>query len=197
MRVTKDTPNLVAGTGVAALDFIDPVDGVNRVANQLTDGNEANGEADVLIAEYHEGGPFSSTTGTLADQLKVPVFAHLVNDTSPKVAAVLQGHTHQAYVYDVQIPGEAAGSTRPVLQTGQYAAAVGKVQLGYDAGDQEGHRLQRGQHPGHRAVARAASRTRPTRPPSRSSTTPSRIAAPIANQPVGKITASITRGRRR
>ena len=130
--VTADTPSLVAGAGIAALDFGDPVAAVNRVADQLTDGNTANGEADVLIAEYHEGGPYSSTTGTLADQLAVPVFAHLVNDTSAKVAAILQGHTHQAYVYDVQIPGAPVGSTRPVLQTGLYGGAVGRIQLGVD-----------------------------------------------------------------
>ncbi|WP_353951393.1 bifunctional UDP-sugar hydrolase/5'-nucleotidase [Knoellia sp. S7-12] len=190
--VTKDTPNLVEGAGVANLDFIDPVDGVNRVANELTDGNETNGEADVLIAEYHEGGPFSSTTGTLEDQMKVPVFAHLANDTSPKVAAVLQGHTHQAYVYDVQIPGEAAGSTRPVLQTGQYAAAVGKVQLGYDAAAKK-------------VVAYNATNIPATAPSpaclaNATYQSAAKIiddaiayAAPIANQPVGKITASITR----
>ncbi|MEO7267775.1 MAG: bifunctional UDP-sugar hydrolase/5'-nucleotidase [Knoellia sp.] len=190
--VTKDTPNLVEGAGVAALDFIDPVDGVNAVANQLTDGNAANGEADVLIAEYHEGGPFSSTTGTLADQLKVPVFAHLVNDTSPKVAAVLQGHTHQAYVYDVQIPGEAAGSTRPVLQTGQYAAAVGKVQLGYDASVKKVVAYNAANIP---AVAPSAScRANPTYLAAAKIIDDAiAFAAPIANQPVGKITASITR----
>ncbi len=130
--VTESTPSLVAGAGIASLDFGDPVAAVNRVAGELTDGNAANGEADVLIAEYHEGGPYSSTTGTLADQLAVPVFAHLVNDTSAKVAAILQGHTHQAYVYDVQVPGAPTGSTRPVLQTGLYGGAVGRIQLGVD-----------------------------------------------------------------
>ncbi len=132
--VTGDTPNLVAGAGITALDFGDPVAAVNRVATRLKDGDPANGEADVVIAEYHEGGPYSSTTGTLADQLAVPVFAHLVNDTSADVDAILQGHTHQAYVYDVQIPGAAAGETRPVLQTGLYGGAVGKIQLGVDPG---------------------------------------------------------------
>ncbi|KRE40855.1 bifunctional metallophosphatase/5'-nucleotidase [Knoellia sp. Soil729] len=190
--VTKDTPNLVAGEGVANLDFIDPVEGVNRVATQLTDGNAANGEADVLIAEYHEGGPFSSTNGTLADQLAVPVFAHLVNDTSAKVAAILQGHTHQAYVYDVQIPGESAGQTRPVLQTGNYAAAVGKIQLGYDPAAKKVTAYNAANIP---AIApSAACLANPTYQ------TAAKIiddaiayAAPIAAQPVGKITSSITR----
>ncbi len=130
--VTEDTPNLVAGAGISALDFGDPVAAVNRVADKLKDGDVSNGEADVVVAEYHEGGPYSSTTGTLADQLAVPVFAHLVNDTSAKVDAILQGHTHQAYVYDVQIPGASTGQTRPVLQTGLYGGAVGTISLGVD-----------------------------------------------------------------
>lgn len=190
--VTQDTPNLVEGAGVANLDFIDPVVGVNRVADQLTDGNAANGEADVIVAEYHEGGPYSSTTGTLEDQLKVPVFAHLVNDTSPKVAAILQGHTHQAYVYDVQVPGEAAGSTRPVLQTGQYAAAVGKVQLGYDPGAKKVVAYNAANIP---AIAPSTACLADPAFQAASKIIDDAIAfaAPIANQPVGKVTASITR----
>ncbi len=130
--VTSETPSLVSGSGIADLDFGDPVEGANAVVDQLTDGNPANGEADVVVVGYHEGGPYSSTTGTLADQMAVPVFKHLVNDTSPKAAAIIQGHTHQAYVYDVPVPGATDGSTRPVLQTGNYAANVGKIQFGID-----------------------------------------------------------------
>jgi len=131
--VTAETPNLVVGAGIADLDFGDPVEGVNRVIDQLTDGNAANGEVDVVVATYHEGGPYTSTNGSnLADQMAVPVFAHLVNDTSAKAAAIIQGHTHQAYVYDVPVPGATDGSTRPVLQTGNYAMNVGKIQLGID-----------------------------------------------------------------
>lgn len=190
--VTKDTPALVDGAGVAGLDFGDPVEGVNRVADQLTDGNAANGEADVIIAEYHEGGPYSSTTGTLADQLAVPVFAHLVNDTSPKVAAIMQGHTHQAYVYDVQIPGAPAGQTRPVLQTGQYAAAVGKIQLGYDVAAKK--------VTAYNAMNVAAVAPSPACLANPQYLAAAKIiddaiayAAPIAAQPIGKITSDITR----
>jgi len=190
--VTADTPSLVAGAGVSALDIGDPVAAVNRVADRLKDGNQANGEADVVIAEYHEGGPYSSTTGTLADQLTVPVFAHLVNDTTSKVDAILQGHTHQAYVYDVQIPGAPAGQTRPVLQTGLYGGAVGRISLGVD--------------PATRTVTAYNATNVPT-----SAFTPAcqadptwqaaakivddavAYAAPLAAQPIGTETASLSR----
>lgn len=191
--VTADTPNLVAGEGIAAIDIGDPVAGVNRVANELTDGNEANGEADVLIAEYHEGGPYSSTTGTLADQLANPVFAHLVNDTSAKVAAVLQGHTHQAYMYDVQIPGAAAGQTRPVLQTGNYAVNLGKIQLGYNPSTRTVEAYNTSM-----VVVSAASPTCQADPAWQAAASivdaAVAYAAPLANQQIGTVTADITRG---
>ena len=53
--VTSETPSLVLPTGVEMLDFGDPVAAVNRVADELTDGNAANGEADIVVAEYPRG----------------------------------------------------------------------------------------------------------------------------------------------
>ena len=41
--------------GITDLDFGDPIAAVNRVAAQLSDGNAANGEADVLVASFHAG----------------------------------------------------------------------------------------------------------------------------------------------
>ena len=125
--VTVETPTLVSPAGVSTLDFGDPVAAVNRVADQLTDGNPDNGEADVLIADYHEGGPRS---GTLADNLTSEVFAGLVNGTSPKVAAILNAHTHQTYAYQAPVPG--GTGTRPVIQTGSYGANVGQITLTVD-----------------------------------------------------------------
>ena len=42
------------------------------------------------------------------------------------VDAIFNGHTHQVYAWDAPKPG---GGTRPILQTGEYAANVGQVQL--------------------------------------------------------------------
>jgi 5'-nucleotidase len=55
--------------------------------------------------------------------------SHLVNDTSAKAAAIIQAH--QAYVYDVPSRRHRR-STRPVLQTGNYAANVGKIRRPID-----------------------------------------------------------------
>ena len=129
--VTQETPTLVSPGGVVGLTFGDPVAAVNRVADQLTDGDPANGEADVLIASFHEGAP--DGTATLEQNEAVsPVFARIVGEVSPKVAALVNGHTHQTYAYQAPVPGQ-PGVTRPVLQTGNYAANVGRIQLTVDS----------------------------------------------------------------
>jgi len=132
--VTKETPSLVSPNGIASLSFGDPVAAVNRVAAQLTDGDPSNGEADVLIAEYHEGAGAGLPEGaTLEQELAAGgAFASIVNDTSAEVDAIFTGHTHKQYAWDAQVPGAADGVTRPVLQTGSYGEHIGQVVLSYD-----------------------------------------------------------------
>jgi len=134
--VTAETPALVSPGGITQIDIGDPVAAVNRVAAQLSDGNGANGEAQVLVAEYHEGA--ANGASTLAQNLAAPApnpFAEIVNDTSPLVDVIFTGHTHQVYAYDAPVTGGSL-PTRPVLQTGNYADHVGKVVLTVD--DQTG-----------------------------------------------------------
>src|SRR5262249_11258842 len=60
-----------------------------------------------------------------------PVFASIVNDTSPLVAAIFTGHTHQPYAWDGTVPGQ-PGVTRPVVQTGSYGDRLADVTLTID-----------------------------------------------------------------
>ncbi|WP_018157293.1 bifunctional metallophosphatase/5'-nucleotidase [Demetria terragena] len=125
--VTREVPSLVAKDGIKGLEFGDPVAAVNRVATDLTDGDPANGEADVLVAEYHEGAP--SGESSLESQVSSNAqFKSIVTETSPKVAAIFTGHTHQKYAWD----GPASTGTRPVIQTDFYASHLGQLTLGYD-----------------------------------------------------------------
>lgn len=193
--VTQETPTLVSPAGVSTLDFGDPVAAVNRVADELTDGDPENGEADVLVASFHEGAPTGETAGgTLESQVAAsPVFASIVNDTSPKVAAILNGHTHQTYAWDGPVPGE-PGVTRPIIQTGNYAANVGQIQLTVDADTNDILSY---------TVANVARQTGVTFDPELG--TPASIgeittivadalanAATVGNTPVGSVTADIT-----
>ena len=133
--VTEETPTLVSPNGISTLSFGDPVDAVNRVAGQLTDGNPDNGEADVIIAEYHEGaGAGTVENATLEQELALTdsAFAKIVTKTSASVDAIFTGHTHKLYAWNAQVPGAATGVTRPVLQTGNYGENIGQVVLSYD-----------------------------------------------------------------
>ncbi|PRZ43169.1 5'-nucleotidase [Antricoccus suffuscus] len=132
--VTQETPALTGPNATGTVDFVDPVDAVNRVADQLTDGNEANGEADVLIAEYHEGAGAGTPEGATIEQEVAHggAFAKIVTQTSAAVSAIFTGHTHKEYAWDGPVPGE-PGQTRPILQAASYATFLGHVQLGFDA----------------------------------------------------------------
>ena len=126
--VTQETPSLVAPGGISTLDFGDPVAAVNRVAGQLSDGNEANGEADVLVASFHAG---SNVTTSYADAFAAGgEFANMAN-LNPHIDAIFNGHTHQAYDYDQPVTGGDL-PTRPMVQTGSYGANVGQIVLTYD-----------------------------------------------------------------
>ncbi|MDR0415880.1 MAG: bifunctional metallophosphatase/5'-nucleotidase, partial [Propionibacteriaceae bacterium] len=127
--VTQETPTLVSPAGVADLDFGDPVEAVNRVAEQLANADLA----DFIVAEYHEGSPIGNEEGaTLEDALAASAtFAHLVNDTTPLVKAIFTGHTHKTCPWMIYMPGT-IGDFRPVLQAGAYGAKIGLVSFTLD-----------------------------------------------------------------
>jgi 5'-nucleotidase len=140
--VTQETPALVSPDNVSMLDFGDPVEAVNRVAGELTDGGSANGEADVIVANYHEGAGAGTPDGaTLEEEIAEPsAFTDIVTETSAEVDVIFTGHTHKQYVWDAPIPG-VEGETRPVLQTGSYGENIGNVVLTLDpeTGDVEAY----------------------------------------------------------
>ncbi len=188
--VTQETPTLVSPGGVDTLSFGDPVEAVNRVAAQLTDGDAANGEADVILAAYHEGAPRSQSAATLDQQVAdSAVFAEMVNDTSAAVDVILNGHTHQAYAYAAPVPGDAS-RTRAVVQTGSYGANIGQISLAYDTETD--------------VATIVANAVVPATTPVDTVTYPRvaavktivdaalAAAAVIGNQPVGTLTASVT-----
>lgn len=130
--VTQETSTLVSPGGIKGIEFGDPVEAVNRVARQLTDGDESNGEADVIVAEYHEGAASNEDDATAKptiDEQKAasPVFKKIVDDTDPAVDVIFTAHTHMKYSYT-----DPAHNGRPVIQTGSYAANIGQVVLDYD-----------------------------------------------------------------
>ncbi|GAB2691077.1 5'-nucleotidase [Microbacterium marinum] len=130
--VTEETPSLVTPTGIEDVEFGDAVAAVNRVAAQLSDGDAANGEADVIVALYHEGAGAGTPDGaTLEEEIAAGgPFAAIIEETSPEVDAIFTGHTHKEYAWSAPVPG--TDRTRPVVQTGSYGAKIGEITLTID-----------------------------------------------------------------
>ncbi|WP_108495328.1 ExeM/NucH family extracellular endonuclease [Promicromonospora sp. AC04] len=131
--VTEETPTLVTPAGIEGLTFGDPVEAINRVTDELLDGDAANGEADVVVALAHDGASAGTPDGaTLEEEIAAGgPFAELVQNTDPRVAAIFTGHTHKQYAWDAPVPGT-EGETRPIVQTGNYGEFLGHVSLTVD-----------------------------------------------------------------
>jgi len=128
--VTQETSSLVSPGGIADLDFGPVVPALNRVAGDLSDGNPANGEADVIVAVVHAGA-VDGTKGFDQEVAQGGEFADMATNLSPQVNAVFQGHTHQTYVYDAPVTGGDTAN-RPMLQTGSFGTNIGQVVLTVD-----------------------------------------------------------------
>ena len=124
--VTNELPSLVSPAGIATLDVGDVVPAVNRVADQLSDGDPANGEADVVVLLVHEG----AAAPTLAAATDDSRFGQIVNGSDANVDAIISGHTHLAYDFDIPIAG--TDRTRPVFSSGQYGERYGHLALSVD-----------------------------------------------------------------
>ena len=124
--VTEELPALVSPAGIATLDVNPVVESVNAVADQLSDSNPANGEADVLVLLVHEG----ATQPTLASatDLSTP-FGKIVAGVNDEVDAIVSGHTHLAY--NLVIDG------RPVISSGQYGEKFSNMKISVDPGTKQ------------------------------------------------------------
>ncbi|GIU55601.1 hypothetical protein NicSoilC12_13500 [Arthrobacter sp. NicSoilC12] len=195
--VTQEVPSLVTPSGIADLEFGDPVDAINRVAAKI----KADKLADVIIVENHDGAGSGAPDGaTLEQEIAAGgPFAKMVQKVTPDVAAIFNGHTHKQYAWDAPVldaAGQPTGKTRPIVQTGNYGEFIGQIQLtidtstmsvtGYKAGN-----VQRttsaaqpaadlvAQYPRVAAVKAIVDKALAD-------------AAVVGNQPVGKVTADIT-----
>ncbi|MEJ5867373.1 ExeM/NucH family extracellular endonuclease [Pseudokineococcus sp. 5B2Z-1] len=126
--VTQETGSLVSPSGIRGVVFGDPVEATNRVVGELTDG--VGDEADVIVLSAHEGNPLGEDEQTLEEALAADTaFARIVTGVSPEVDAIFTGHTHRVYAWEAPVAG---GGTRPVIQTGSYAANLGRIVLDVD-----------------------------------------------------------------
>ena len=122
--VTADTATLVSPAGITDIEFGNQLEAANRVAEQLSDGDDANGEADVLVLLTHDGSEQSSCDAIAAEDT---AYSKLVMGASAHIDAIISGHTHKAYECALPVPG--GEQTRPVIQAHQYGTTLGKVSL--------------------------------------------------------------------
>jgi 5'-nucleotidase len=125
--VTEELPSLVSPDGIASLEVRPIVPEVNRVAAALSDGDTANGEADVVILLVHEG---AATTSYASATDPASAFGSIVVGASADIDAIVSGHTHLQYDHDVPIPG--TDRTRPVISSGEYGVAYGHTSITVD-----------------------------------------------------------------
>ncbi|VDG76033.1 5'-nucleotidase family protein [Actinobaculum suis] len=104
--VTADMPNLVSASGIRGLTFTDPVEATNRVAAQLKDGDESNGEADIVVGLMHENHEVAQKVGADVD-VQVAGHTHLLAETTTESGA-------------------------PVIEPGEFGRNFGHIVLEWD-----------------------------------------------------------------
>ncbi|MEV4343639.1 ExeM/NucH family extracellular endonuclease [Actinoplanes sp. NPDC049596] len=179
--VTEQTASLVSPDGIAGVEFRDPVAETNTLATQLSDGNEANGEADVLVLLAHEGAATENIGSAQALQ-NDPVFGDFTR-VDANIDVIFSGHTHQPYAFEVPVPG--TDRTRPVIQAEDYGLKVGQAVLTYDPATKAvtkstAELLNVNGYPADAEVADIVAKAKVT-------------ADELGKQPLGKITADINR----
>lgn len=123
---TEALPELVSPAGLATIDVGSVVDASTATARALRDGDDANGEADVVVLVVHEGASTSDESSLTDDS----VFGRIVTGVQADVDAIVSGHTHLGYDYELPVAGRAL--PLPVLQTGSYGTNLGHLSLTVD-----------------------------------------------------------------
>ncbi len=119
------TPTIVTPSGVAGLTFKDEAETVNEIVRQL----ERRKRIETFVVLLHEGG-IQSPPGFINDCAGMSgAVVGIVSQLSPRVDAVISGHTHQPY--DCQLPN-AAGKKILVTSASSFGRLVTDVDLRID-----------------------------------------------------------------
>ncbi|MFE9364959.1 bifunctional metallophosphatase/5'-nucleotidase [Streptomyces sp. NPDC006978] len=180
----EGTPNIVTANGVKGLKFHDEIETVNKYAEELDRQGVKS-----IVALIHEGGAPASASYNYdcdspgaGDGISGPI-VDIAKGITPKVDALVTGHTHQAYVCTVPDP---SGKPRMVTSASSFGKLYTDTTLTYDRRTNDIVRtsVESANHIVSRDQAKATDMTKLI---ARWNT----LAAPIANRPQGWITADI------
>ncbi|MCZ4511003.1 bifunctional metallophosphatase/5'-nucleotidase [Streptomyces sp. ActVer] len=180
----EDTPGVVSAEGVKGLKFKDEVETINKYAKEL----EKQGVKSV-VALIHEGGqPASASYNYDCDSPGAGAgisgqIVDIAKNVTPKVDALVTGHTHQAYACTIDDP---AGNPRTVTSAASFGRLYTDTTLKYDrwTGDIARTAVSSANHAVTRDVAKAPDMTKLI---AKWNT----LAAPVGNRPIGYISGDI------
>ncbi|MEV4249152.1 bifunctional metallophosphatase/5'-nucleotidase [Streptosporangium canum] len=177
--VTGSTPNIVTSEGIKDLEFIDEVKAAN-VASKLL--KLVGVKAQVVLV--HEGDQVTAGQSPDACSAQPGAGNRIATQVDAEIDMILSGHSHQAYLCTVSDP---KGGTRLYSQGGSFGRVITKVDFQVDVRTRDVVRSS--------VVADNQVVTRTVTPDPDISTfvqTWKDRVAPVANKPIGRITADIT-----
>ncbi|MFI0372692.1 bifunctional metallophosphatase/5'-nucleotidase [Actinomadura sp. 1N219] len=178
--VTKTTPSIVTAEGIKDLEFVDEVAAANRAAREL---KRRHVRAMVLLV--HEGDQVKA--GSRPDECGVQPGAgsRIAKDADPEIDVVLSGHSHQQYICSVEDP---KGDPRLFSSGSSFGRVITEVNLQVDrrTGDIVRASMKGDNHVVTRDIAPDPATERFVQ------TWKDRVSE-IADKPIGKITADLTR----
>ncbi len=168
----KGTPNLVSPVGVAGLEFKDVADTVNALVPEL----KAHG-VEAIVVLIHEAG-FPTGDYNECPGISGPI-VDIVKKFDRAVDVVISGHTHQAYVCEID--------GRLVTSGDKYGTIVTAIDLKLDPVTRDITSVR-----ADNVIVRTAAYARD---PEQTALIESydKVAAPIANRPAGSVTETLSR----
>ncbi|TDD31459.1 bifunctional metallophosphatase/5'-nucleotidase [Actinomadura sp. KC06] len=178
--VTKTTPSIVTAEGIKDLEFVDEIAAANRAAREL---KRRHVRAMVLLV--HEGDQVKA--GSRPDECGVQPGAgsRIAKDADPEIDVVLSGHSHQQYICSVEDPD---GEPRLFSSGSSFGRVITEVNLQVNrrTGDIVRSSMKGDNHVVTRDIAPDPATEQFVQ------TWKDRVSE-IADKPIGKITADLTR----
>ncbi|MGC0331064.1 5'-nucleotidase [Streptomyces sp. SAI-170] len=180
----EDTPGVVSAEGVKGLKFKDEVETINKYANVLQKQGVKS-----IVALVHEGGfpasgsyNYNCDSPGAGDGISGPI-VDIAKNVTPKVDALVTGHTHAAYVCTIPDP---SGRPRMVTSAASFGRLYTDTTLTYDrwTGDIARTSVKSANHVVTRDVPKAQDMTDLI-------AKWNVLAAPIGNRPIGYISGDI------